>query len=88
MPYLFLTLLCISFVFAATLTVRLLDVNDNYPKFEGTNFTFSVSENAQDPSIIATIHADDSDVNRTLTYNLSQGPTPTGSFSIDPGSGK
>ena len=69
----------------ATLTVRLQDVNDNPPEFENTNYTFTVSENAQNPSIIATLQAQDKDVNRTITYSL--GPEPM-SFTIDSQTGK
>ena len=69
-------------MFTATLTLILQDINDNFPTFDDKNYTFSVSENAVDNSIITTIRATDKDVNRTISYDLIQGQYPTSSFKI------
>ena len=69
-------------MFTATLTLVLQDINDNFPTFDDKNYTFSVSENAVDNSIITTIRATDKDVNRTISYDLIQGQYPTSSFKI------
>ena len=74
--------------FAATLTVTILDVNDNFPEFGTGSYTFNVSENAVIPSIVAILDAFDRDLNQIITYSLNPGPWPTDCFSIDAQTGK
>ncbi|XP_053381734.1 protocadherin Fat 4-like [Mercenaria mercenaria] len=71
----------------ASLTITLLDINDNYPKFKGLPYNVSVSENAQDPTILLTISATDPDENRTITYQLSNTSTESNSFDVIPDTG-
>ncbi|KAL3877429.1 hypothetical protein ACJMK2_035135 [Sinanodonta woodiana] len=82
-----------------TLTVTLLDVNDNPPYFtSGIDdrhvhyYKTNVSENANNPTILMSVSATDKDRNRTITYTiinstLNEDLTKT-AFKIDPKTGE
>ncbi|VVC96242.1 unnamed protein product [Leptidea sinapis] len=55
---------------SATLTVVVLDQNDNNPKFRKPFYKTSVPENSKNGAHIETLVADDADKNRTMTYVL------------------
>lgn len=57
----------------ATLTVMVIDINDNDPQFRRPHYRRSVAENAKKGTTIATVVADDVDRNRTITYSLQVG---------------
>lgn len=67
-----------------------MDENDNPPKFDKRNYTFFVSENADDDTIITTIHASDIDINRTISYGLlnNDNGSYSASFEIESQTGK
>jgi len=54
--------------------VRVLDDNDNPPRFENDTFTFAIPETTPNGSVVATLLASDEDVgeNSVVLYSLSQ----------------
>ncbi|XP_053612955.1 protein dachsous isoform X2 [Plodia interpunctella] len=72
-----------------TVTVNVLDVNDNPPTFKpGSCYTLAVPEN-NDPEIIHTVAAMDKDIgaNGVITYSITSGNNGN-KFSIDSTTGK
>ncbi|OQV23975.1 Protocadherin-like wing polarity protein stan [Hypsibius exemplaris] len=55
-----------------TLTVKVLDINDNVPIFETTDYNVSISESADVGTVVVTVHAGDSDEggNGQVVYSL------------------
>lgn len=51
----------LDLVGSATVTVELLDANDNPPVFTPSAFTFSVLENQSPPTIVGNVTARDAD---------------------------
>lgn len=78
------------FNFSATVNVRVLDDNDNYPQFSERTYTVSVNEdiNLADHPVIAHIRASDADlgINAAIRYAIIGGNTQL-QFSIDSLSG-
>ncbi|XP_063243672.1 cadherin-99C isoform X2 [Bacillus rossius redtenbacheri] len=68
----------------ATVTVQVLDVEDELPVFHLPSYEALVPENT--PGYIVTqVQADDPDTNQRITYVIKQGPTDL--FSVDPRTG-
>ncbi|XP_067671512.1 cadherin-23-like [Haliotis asinina] len=67
----------------STINIVVLDINDNDPQFSMTTFTFSVSEDCSNGTVVATIHATDKDEghNANVTYLL--GDDKGGLFRMD-----
>ena len=59
----------------ATITVTVLDENDNKPEFENLNFEISVPEDRDVLSVLYTVSATDKDdnLNGMVTYSLDSG---------------
>ena len=53
-----------------TLTIVLDDINDHDPQFNQPFYRRSVPENSKRGAPIVSLSADDSDLNRTITYGL------------------
>ncbi|CAH2108614.1 unnamed protein product [Euphydryas editha] len=73
----------------ATVSISILDVNDNPPKFkQGSCYTLTVPEN-NEPEVIHTIAATDKDIgaNGIITYSIISGNNGN-KFSIDATTGK
>ncbi|CAH0392596.1 unnamed protein product [Bemisia tabaci] len=68
----------------ATVTVSVLDVEDEEPIFHLTTYEAKVPENVPDFRV-AQVKADDADTKKRVTYVIKQGPTEF--FSIDPKTG-
>lgn len=66
--------------------INVLDYNDNEPKFEMTEYSFSVEENMANFSVVGTIKADDKDsgVNAQIRYSLV---ATKSTFDINPTTG-
>ncbi|XP_037070644.1 cadherin-23-like [Pollicipes pollicipes] len=73
-----------------TVTVTILDENDNYPTFINVNNTteMNVTENVPDTSVIFTVLAEDSDKDNTITYRLDGNPAFTSLVAIGEGNGQ
>ncbi|XP_053377924.1 cadherin EGF LAG seven-pass G-type receptor 1-like isoform X2 [Mercenaria mercenaria] len=75
----------------ATIEIKVLDENDNYPQFDQSSYTVNVSENLDISSrpVIAQISATDSDEgrNQEITYSITGGNLED-TFYIDPTSGE
>ncbi|KAL1123607.1 hypothetical protein AAG570_002683, partial [Ranatra chinensis] len=69
----------------ATVTIRVLDVEDEVPVFHQPTYEAKVPENVPN-FIVAQVNADDPDTKKVVTYTIRQGPTDL--FSIDPKSGQ
>ncbi|XP_042594059.1 cadherin-related family member 2-like [Cyprinus carpio] len=61
-----------DFISTASVIINIIDVNDNFPKFEENVYEFSVEENCTDGTVVGTITATDKDAldNDGLTYKL------------------
>ncbi|CAB3367491.1 Hypothetical predicted protein [Cloeon dipterum] len=70
----------------ATLSVTIVDVNDNQPTFP-PHSVISVNEGATLGSVVAEVTANDVDTNPALTYSFAEGGNPDSTFSIDRFSG-
>ncbi|KAJ8894246.1 hypothetical protein PR048_006858 [Dryococelus australis] len=68
----------------ATVTVHVMDVEDEVPIFHLLSYEAAVPENVRD-YIVTQVKADDPDTNQRITYVIKQGPTDL--FSIDPHTG-
>ena len=68
-----------------SVTIRILDVNDNGPAFDEASYTFHVTENRPPHSIVGFVTASDSDTSDTLRYELED---KTGSFIVSESSGE
>lgn len=64
----------------ATVTVEVMDVEDELPVFKQLTYDVHVPENVPD-HVVAQVHADDPDSVKRVTYVIRQGPTDL--FSID-----
>ena len=71
----------------ATVTITVLDVNDNVPVFNQSFVNVSVLENTAAPVLLATVYASDIDLaeNGTVRYYLASGDAAL--FQVDPVSG-
>ncbi|XP_064458528.1 cadherin-23-like isoform X2 [Ornithodoros turicata] len=72
----------------ATLTVNVLDVNDNSPIFRKPFYRQTVTENSIAGAPIVTARATDSDKNRTITYSLVGNKDYMALVDIDPKTGE
>ncbi|KAB0799063.1 hypothetical protein PPYR_06943 [Photinus pyralis] len=54
----------------ASLTIEVLDVNDNNPKFRKSHYRFTVTENSKNGVVVGNVIADDLDKNKSITYSL------------------
>ncbi|OXU31282.1 hypothetical protein TSAR_011025 [Trichomalopsis sarcophagae] len=68
----------------ATVTVRVIDVEDEVPIFHQSSYEASVKENVPD-YMVTHVMADDPDSKKQVTYVIKQGDTDL--FSIDPKTG-
>nr|CAD7398924.1 unnamed protein product [Timema cristinae] len=68
----------------ATVTVEVLDIDDEVPIFRLLSYEARVPENVPD-YIVTQVKADDPDTNQKITYMIKQGPTDL--FAIDPRTG-
>ncbi|CAG2061851.1 unnamed protein product, partial [Timema podura] len=68
----------------ATVTVEVLDIDDEVPIFHLLSYEARVPENVPD-YIVTQVKADDPDTNQKITYMIKQGPTDL--FTIDPRTG-
>ncbi|XP_015184942.1 PREDICTED: protocadherin-15 [Polistes dominula] len=68
----------------ATVTVKVIDVEDEVPIFRQSSYEARVKENVPDYMVIQVL-ADDPDTKKQITYTIKQGDTEL--FSIDPKSG-
>ncbi|CAK1540672.1 unnamed protein product [Leptosia nina] len=75
-------------VASATLTIIVLDQNDNNPKFRKPFYKTSVPENSKNGAHIDTLLADDPDKNRSITYMLEGTNASLGLVHIDKYSGE
>lgn len=62
------------YIITGTIEILIEDVNDNNPKFKEPYYKFSVTENSKFGVIIGTVLAEDSDENKTITYNIEGTP--------------
>ncbi|MGX6443867.1 cadherin domain-containing protein [Neobacillus sp. K501] len=69
----------------ATITIHLIDQNDNHPVPQG--FTANVDENLVNGTVIGTVTATDADAGSHFTYSLTAG-NEQGAFAIDAASGE
>eukprot|EP00058_Branchiostoma_floridae_P010537 XP_002596025.1 hypothetical protein BRAFLDRAFT_84111 [Branchiostoma floridae] len=76
-----------SLSFTATVTVILLDINDNLPIFTQQSYMVTVDENMTEPDLITLQTTDtDSDPNNNTNYIITEGDTSV--FSIDQTTGR
>ncbi|XP_026273024.1 cadherin-99C [Frankliniella occidentalis] len=68
----------------ATVTVEVMDVEDELPVFKEHTYDVHVPENVPD-HVVTQVHADDPDTVQRVTYTIRQGPTDL--FAIDPKTG-
>ncbi|XP_020300049.1 cadherin-99C isoform X1 [Pseudomyrmex gracilis] len=68
----------------ATVTVKVIDVEDEVPVFHQSSYEANVRENVPDTNVIQ-VTADDPDTKKQITYTIRQGDTEL--FSIDPKTG-
>ncbi|KAK2588635.1 hypothetical protein KPH14_006402 [Odynerus spinipes] len=68
----------------ATVTVKVIDVEDEVPLFHQSSYEARVKENVPDYMVVQ-VMADDPDTKKQITYMIKQGDTEL--FSIDPKSG-
>lgn len=71
-------------------SIRLVDVNDNAPRFDVSSYEFDVAENNEPAQLIGRVHAHDADVdaaNSNLTYSIRE-KSASEYFRIDPVSGE
>ncbi|XKL62751.1 hypothetical protein PGB90_002584 [Kerria lacca] len=68
----------------ATVTVNVLDIEDELPIFHIATYEAKVPENVPD-YVVTQVKADDPDTKKKVTYIIKQGPTDL--FSIDPVTG-
>ncbi|KAK0076977.1 hypothetical protein PV325_004605 [Microctonus aethiopoides] len=68
----------------ATVTVKVIDVEDEIPIFHQSSYEAKVKENVPDYMVIQVV-ADDPDTKKQITYMIKQGDTDL--FSIDPKTG-
>ncbi|XP_043486024.1 cadherin-99C isoform X1 [Polistes fuscatus] len=68
----------------ATVTVKVIDVEDEVPIFRQSSYEARVKENVPDYMVIQ-VMADDPDTKKQITYTIKQGDTEL--FAIDPKSG-
>lgn len=70
-----------------TLTVKLIDVNDNHPQFEKSYYLASISESEDVDSTVIRILASDEDEEKTnnslVSYSFSNETSPPGLFKIN-----
>jgi len=59
-----------GYLWVATVTIVIDDVNDHDPVFGKTFYRRSLPENSKRGAPILTVSADDADINRTITYDL------------------
>ncbi|XP_034425619.1 protocadherin-15b isoform X2 [Hippoglossus hippoglossus] len=74
-----------------TLSVTVLDVDDNIPVFTQQTYNVNLPENSPKDSVILQLKAKDADLDSNLTYRIrSEGLDPeiTRLFRIDPGTGE
>ncbi|KAK5649206.1 hypothetical protein RI129_000235 [Pyrocoelia pectoralis] len=72
----------------ASLTIEVLDVNDNNPKFRKSHYRFAVTENSKNGVVVGNVIADDLDKNKSITYSLEGSAQYLGFLHIDPNSGE
>lgn len=72
-------------LFSATLTVSILDVNDNYPVFL-ENYPVNITEGKISGPVI-TVTAHDADKNPKITYKITKNYLKD-TFSINPNTGE
>lgn len=68
----------------ATVTVSIIDTEDEVPVFRRTLYEATVPENTAD-YVVTTVKADDPDTKKRITYVIKQGPLDL--FAIDPNNG-
>ncbi|XP_034178861.2 cadherin 99C isoform X3 [Osmia lignaria lignaria] len=68
----------------ATVTVKVIDVEDEVPVFHQSSYEARVKENVPDYTVLQ-VTADDPDTKKQITYMIKQGDTEL--FSIDPKTG-
>ena len=73
----------------ATVSVILLDVNDNPPQFEFSMYLFNVSESTPIGSVVGGVYAVSKDVgvNAEITYSIPNSAS-VNNFAIDPFTGE
>lgn len=57
---------------AATIKIKIEDLNDNSPKFSQPFYKFLVNENSKNGVLVGTVKANDADVNKSVTYLLDK----------------
>ncbi|XP_076819601.1 protocadherin-9-like [Clavelina lepadiformis] len=76
---------------SATVSISVVDENDNPPRFRQKNYIFSIEENADVGKYVGRVVADDADVEKTtnarLTYSFADGSKDS-PFTIQPESGE
>ncbi|XP_052430626.1 cadherin-related family member 2-like [Carassius gibelio] len=77
-----------DFISTASVTINIIDVNDNLPKFEEDVYEFFVDEHCDDGTVVGTITATDGDAldNGKLTYKLMP-ENMQDKFDVHPGNG-
>ncbi|XP_077480826.1 cadherin-7 [Stigmatopora argus] len=73
-----------GFSASATVTVNLIDINDNGPIFQHHLYTFAVPEDAAVGTTLGKVKAEDADVgvNARMTYSLEAEPDHNATFAI------
>ncbi|XP_047740034.1 putative neural-cadherin 2 [Hyalella azteca] len=71
----------------ATVTIVLVDTNDNSPQFDGQERTIEMAEDAASGSVVTTMVATDQDEGSggLVSYGISPPSDPRGTFAIDTG---
>ena len=87
-----LTLACEDFgtpalVTSKHLTVDVLDMNDNAPRFSRPIYTVSIEENNEPGTVLTHLNATDVDVNSIIEYRISNESSSSFMFAVHPSSG-
>jgi len=69
------------------LTIAVLDMNDNAPRFSRAVYTVSIGENNEPGAVLTKLNATDVDVDSAVEYRMSNESTSSSLFAVDPSSG-
>nr|CAG4643690.1 EOG090X0007 [Lepidurus arcticus] len=73
---------------SVSLTIHVIDENDNAPKFVNDTFNFAVPENAVAETYIGKVSAEDADAGRNAELTFALVPSPSSeAFQLDPKTG-